>query len=57
VTQNRRGFALARLFGVDCRAISPAEAAGYWPELLIDDFARALLMPGDRRLEPAQRAT
>jgi glycine cleavage system aminomethyltransferase T/glycine/D-amino acid oxidase-like deaminating enzyme len=49
----QRQLALARSFGVECHAISPAEAGERFPPMRTDDLHGALWLPGDGKANPA----
>ena len=49
----RRQQALAGLFGVDVRSISPGEAAERWPLMRSDDVVGAAWSPDDGRVSPS----
>lgn len=49
----RKQLAMARAFGVECHAISPAEAGEKVPVLRTDDLQGALWLPGDGKANPA----
>ncbi len=53
MTLLRRVAASARVQGVDCEVLSPAQAADKWAPMRTDDLIGAVWLPGDGKANPA----
>ncbi len=52
MVQLRRTAANAVAYDLDCRIISPDEAAELWPPMRVDDLRGAIHLPGDGKVNP-----
>ncbi len=56
MTQLRRSAAMAEVFGVDARLITPSEAQDLWPLIDASDVLGAVWLPRDGRVIPGELA-